>query len=258
VGKIQSHISDGIYGHRHNWFHELPSHIKIASVFSFVLVVVLTPGHFFQAHLSYALIVIGLLIWNKIPLGLIRKRLIIEIPFVLFAFFLPIFGTDPRIDFFGLRLSEAGLWAGWNILIKATIGVMMSLILSSTTPQRELLVGLEKLKFPKLLVQIMSFMIRYTVVVTEELKRMAIARESRCFEAKGPKQWGVLARSGGALFIRSYERGERVHMAMLSRGYTGQLPLTTRQISSRQDYINGTLLPLVAVAVILIWSVFLK
>jgi len=45
---------------------------------------------------------------------------------------------------------------------------------------------------------------------------------------------------------------------MLSRGYTGQLPLTTRQISSRQDYINGTLLPLVAVAVILIWSVFLK
>ena len=171
---------------------------------------------------------------------------------------MPIFGTDPRIDFFGLRLSEPGLWAGWNILIKATIGVMMSLILSSTTPQRELLVGLEKLKFPKLLVQIMSFMIRYTVVVTEELKRMAIARESRCFEAKGPKQWGVLARSGGALFIRSYERGERVHMAMLSRGYTGQLPLTTRQISSRQDYINGTLLPLVAVAVILIWSVFLK
>jgi len=206
---MQNHVADGIYGHRHNWFHELPSHIKIASVFSFVLVVVLTPGHFFQAHLSYALIVIGLLIWNRIPIALIRKRLIIEIPFVLFAFFLPIFGTEPRIEFL-------------------------------------------------LLVQIMSFMIRYTVVVTEELKRMAIARESRCFEAKGPKQWGVLARSGGALFIRSYERGERVHMAMLSRGYTGQLPLTTRQIPSRQDFINGTLLPLAAIAVILTWSVFLK
>ncbi len=222
------------------------------------MVVVLTPGYFFQAHLSYALIVISLLIWNKVPLGLIRKRLIIEIPFVLFAFSCQFLVQIQELISLVLRLSEPGLWAGWNILIKATIGVMMSLILSSTTPQRELLVGLEKLKFPKLLVQIMSFMIRYTVVVTEELKRMAIARESRCFEAKGPKQWGVLARSGGALFIRSYERGERVHMAMLSRGYTGQLPLTTRQISSRQDYINGTLLPLVAVAVILIWSVFLK
>ncbi|MGA0083128.1 MAG: cobalt ECF transporter T component CbiQ [Candidatus Nanopelagicales bacterium] len=255
---MQNHISDGIYKHQHNWFYELPSHIKIASVFSFVLVVVLTPGHFFQAHLTYAFIVIALLIWNQIPLRSIRKRLIIEIPFVLFAFFLPIFGTDPRIDFFGFKLSEPGLWAGWNILIKATIGVMMSLILSSTTPQRELLVGLEKLKFPKLLVQIMSFMIRYTVVVTEELKRMAIARESRCFEAKGPKQWGVLARSAGALFIRSYERGERVHMAMLSRGYTGTLPLTTIQFSSRRDRINGTLLPLIAIIVFLIWSVILN
>lgn len=258
MGKIQNHISDGIYIHQHNWFYELPSHIKIASVFSFVLVVVLTPGHFFQAHLTYAFIVIALLIWNQIPLRSIRKRLIIEIPFVLFAFFLPILGTDPRIDFFGFKLSEPGLWAGWNILIKATIGVMMSLILSSTTPQRELLVGLEKLKFPKLLVQIMSFMIRYTVVVTEELKRMAIARESRCFEAKGPKQWGVLARSAGAIFIRSYERGERVHMAMLSRGYTGTLPLTTVQFSSRRDRINGTLLPLIAIIVFLIWSVILN
>ena len=258
MGSLHKHVSEGVYQHRHNWFHELPSHIKIASVFSFVLVVVLTPGNFYQAHLSFALIVIGLLIWNQIALSAIRKRLIIEIPFVLFAFFLPIFGTDPRIDFFGLRLSEPGLWAGWNILIKATIGVMMSLILSSSTPQRELLVGLEKLKFPKLLVQIMSFMIRYTVVVTEELKRMAIARESRCFEAKGPKQWSVLARSAGALFIRSYERGERVHMAMLSRGYTGALPLTTVQFSSRRDLLNGTLLPLVALSVFLIWSVILN
>lgn len=254
----QHHLIDGSHQHNLTKFYTIPAHIKIASVFIFVLLVVLTPGKNFQAHLSFAVIVLAMLIWNRIPLSLIRKRLIIEIPFVLFAFFLPILGTGPRIDFFGLKLSEAGLWAGWNILVKATIGVMMSLLLSTTTPQRELLVGLEKLKFPKLLVQIMSFMIRYTVVVTEEVKRMAIARESRCFEAKGPKQWAVLARSVGALFIRSYERGERVHMAMLSRGYTGQLPLTSIQISSRQDFINGTLLPLAALVVILFWSVFLK
>ena len=91
MGSLHKHVSEGVYQHRHNWFHELPSHIKIASVFSFVLVVVLTPGNFYQAHLSFALIVIGLLIWNQIALSAIRKRLIIEIPFVLFAFFLPIF-----------------------------------------------------------------------------------------------------------------------------------------------------------------------
>lgn len=69
---------------------------------------------------------------------------------------------------------------------------------------------------------------------------------------------GSISQIGWSSFIRSYERGERVHMAMLSRGYTGQLPLTSIQISSRQDFINGTLLPLAALVVILFWSVFLK
>jgi cobalt/nickel transport system permease protein len=53
---------------------------------------------------------------------------------------------------------------------------------------------------------------------------MKVARESRGFEATGIKHWKVLATAAGALFIRSYERGERVHLSMLSRGYEGVLP----------------------------------
>jgi cobalt/nickel transport system permease protein len=70
----------------------------------------------------------------------------------------------------------------------------------------------------------MGFMVRFLEVVTTEMRRMRIARESRGFTARNPRHWPVLARSAGALFIRSYERGERVHLAMLSRGYTGKLP----------------------------------
>ncbi len=67
-------------------------------------------------------------------------------------------------------------------------------------------------------------MVRYGDVIADELRRMRTARLSRGFEARGPRHWGVLAKSAGALFIRSYERGERVHLAMLSRGYTGSMP----------------------------------
>jgi cobalt/nickel transport system permease protein len=72
----------------------------------------------------------------------------------------------------------------------------------------------------------MGFMVRYLDVVTQEMRRMRIARESRGFDGRDVRHWPVLARSAGALFIRSYERGERVHLAMLSRGYTGTMPRT--------------------------------
>jgi cobalt/nickel transport system permease protein len=102
--------------------------------------------------------------------------------------------------------------------------VLASLTLAATTEPRDLLAGLERLGMPHPLVQIMGFMIRYLDVVTDEMRRMRIARESRGFSARNARHWPVLARSAGALFIRSYERGERVHLAMLSRGYTGRMP----------------------------------
>jgi cobalt/nickel transport system permease protein len=67
-------------------------------------------------------------------------------------------------------------------------------------------------------------MVRYLDVVTGEMHRMRIAAEARGFSARNPRHWPVLARSTGALFIRSYERGERIHLAMLSRGYAGRMP----------------------------------
>jgi cobalt/nickel transport system permease protein len=77
---------------------------------------------------------------------------------------------------------------------------------------------------PLQLVQIMGFMIRYLDVVTDEFRRMQVARESRGFRGRDPRHWPVIAKSAGVLFIRSYERGERVHLAMLSRGYSGRMP----------------------------------
>jgi cobalt/nickel transport system permease protein len=251
VGQGHSHGVDALYVQGQTRIHNLAAHLKIVAAFSFVLLVVLTPTTWFLAFGVYALIVIGLLIYISVPWNIVRTRLLLEIPFVLFALFLPFFGIGPKIDFLGLSLSEAGLLAGWNILAKATLGVLTTVVLSSTTKPKDLLLGLEKLRVPTLLVQIASFMIRYTVVVAEELRRMSVARESRCFEAKGPKSWAVLAKGLGALFIRSYERGERVHLAMLSRGYSGRIPLTQTVTVSTKDWAVALTLPVSAGVVLL-------
>ncbi len=125
----------------------------------------------------------------------------------------------------GLELSESGLLDAWNILAKGTLGVVASILLAATTEPRALLIGVERLHLPGLMVQIMSFMLRYVDVVGGEMNRMRIARESRGFQGRDVRHLKVVAQSAGALFIRSYERGERVHLAMLSRGYNGTMPV---------------------------------
>jgi cobalt/nickel transport system permease protein len=158
--------------------------------------------------------------------------MLIEIPFVFFAILIPFATPGEKIQVLGLQLSPDGLWVAFGILAKSTLGVMVSIILSASTSSRELLASLEKLRVPATLIQITSFMFRYTAVVLDEMNRMKIARISRGFEPRGILDWRILGQSIGALFIRSYERGERVHLAMLSRGYDGNLSLNNSSKSS--------------------------
>src|SRR3712207_9090216 len=66
---------------------------------------------------------------------------------------------------------SAGLWAAWNLLAKATLGVVTSILLAATTDLRDVLTGLERLRMPTLIVQIMTFMLRYADVITDEMRR---------------------------------------------------------------------------------------
>ncbi|MFE1171584.1 cobalt ECF transporter T component CbiQ [Streptomyces sp. NPDC058773] len=244
-----------LYRHGHSPVHALPAHCKIAAVFCFVLVVVSTPREEVWAFGLYALLIAAAAGAARVPAGFLLKRLLIEVPFVAFAVLMPFVAEGPRVAVLGMSLSESGLWGAWNILAKGTLGVAASVLLASTTELRELLLGLQRLRMPPLLVQIASFMIRYGDVITDELRRMRIARLSRGFEAHGVRHWGVLAKSAGALFIRSYERGERVHLAMVSRGYTGTMPVVDGAAATRTQWTRAAALPLAALAVCLLgWT----
>jgi cobalt/nickel transport system permease protein len=77
---------------------------------------------------------------------------------------------------------------------------------------------------PPLLVAILASMYRYIAVLIEEFNSMRRAAISRNLMSSRRWQRLVVGNMIGSLFIRTYERGERVHQAMLSRGYQG-LPL---------------------------------
>lgn len=212
-----------LHFHGHSPLHRAPAHLKVAFLVFFMLLVVATPVSWLPAFVGYAGVLAVLVALSGVPVLYLARRMVIETPVLVFAALLPFIAAGPDVDVLGLSLSAAGLAAGGGLVMKATLGVLSSLLLAATTDPRDLLVGLERLRVPVQLVQIMGFMVRYLDVVSDELRRMKTARESRGFTARNPRHWAVIGRSAGALFIRSFERGERVHLAMISRGYDGSV-----------------------------------
>lgn len=223
---------------------------KIVGAFLFILVVVLTPADAYWAFAIYAAAVLVLARIGGLTYGTLFRRLAIEAPFVAFALFLPFIGQGEKVEVLGLTLSSAGLLAAFNIVAKATIGVAVSVILASTTQMADLLRGLDRLHVPRIITGIAGFMVRYSDVTTGEMKRMKVARESRGYNPRWLWQVKALASSAGTLFIRSFERGERVHLAMVSRGYTGALPELKLHAAAASEWLVALTLPVGAALVL--------
>jgi cobalt/nickel transport system permease protein len=193
-------------------------HHKVLALLGFVLLVVATPNDLHPAFVGYAVALMVVVALCRIRPAYLLTRMVVEVPFLVFALLMPFVSHGPRTELLGLEVSQPGLVAAVGLVVKGTLGVVASLTLAATTEPVELLRGLRRLRLPAQLVDIMGFMVRYLDVVGGEVARMRVAMHSRGFSARDPRHWPVLARSLGALFIRSYERGERVHLAMLSRG----------------------------------------
>jgi cobalt/nickel transport system permease protein len=101
-------------------------------------------------------------------------------------------------------------------------------VLSSTTPFPALLGGFDALRTPRTITLTVGLLWRYLHVFGEEFQRLRRASAVRGYQPRWLWQAGVIAACIGTMFVRSYERGERVHQAMLARGYDGTMPATLR------------------------------
>ncbi|HEU4355523.1 MAG TPA: cobalt ECF transporter T component CbiQ [Actinomycetota bacterium] len=241
--------SHALYVHGHTWLHRLAPQTKLTAQFLFVVAVVATPREAVWAFAVYALMVAGLVAAARLPAPFVAKRLLFEIPFVLFAILLPFVGGGDRVDVLGLSLSVEGLWGAWNIVAKATIGMAVSIVVAATTTMPEFLRGFEALHMPRVFTSTLSFMIRYTDVIADEMRRMKVARQSRGYDPRWLWQAKAVGSAAGALFIRSYERGERVYLSMLSRGYAGSIPRVDEAPATAGAWAIALTLPAAAAAI---------
>ncbi len=160
---------------------------------------------------------------------------------LIVAFAIGLAGVDPGV-FFRRWLGFAGLFGTLAVMVglshpdrgrlgvgvvagsifaRNTLAFLAMLVLAAVTPVDAILTSLGRLGLPAVLVATLRMMVRYLSIFAGELERMGQARRSRTFRRSGRLSWGHLAGMVGALFLRSFERGERVHAAMLARGYDG-------------------------------------
>jgi cobalt/nickel transport system permease protein len=183
---------------------------KIVATVVFVLVVMATPARTVWPYLVDAAIVGGVAVAALVPIGSILRRLVFEIPFLVLAVAMIVFG------------GEAGRWSAYTVLARATLGVGAASVLASTTTAGELVDGLVRLRVPAVFTAIAAFTVRYVAVLRAELERMLLAQSLRA----GRRGVGArdLASIGAVLFVRSFERAERVQVAMSVRGSSAVAP----------------------------------
>lgn len=213
-----------------SYIHSLDPRIKLVSTLMFILFVIFTKPTSFLSFALYALFIFILILLSKISFGFVFRQSLVIIPFVLMvAAFIPFFkeGQVAGGYSFGtlhLTVTYDGLMIFWNVLIKAYLSILCMIVLVASTKFSNLLKAFENMKCPRLITMIISFMYRYIYVLADELMRMKRAKDSRSSSgAKKLYHLKTLANMIGVLFIRAYERGERVYLAMCARGFNGKI-----------------------------------
>lgn len=228
---------------RQTLWHELAPQTRLLCVLLMLLAIALTPNGQWLTWAIYAIGILIILLLSKITFLVLLKRLAVEFAFVAVVIIGTLFrdGGDVLWQWGWLRITTTGLTILGSVSLKALLSLILLNLLTLTTSIPALLHALTVLKMPPLLVAVLASMYRYLAVLIDEFNSMRRAAISRNLMNGGHWQRIVVGNLIGSLFIRTYERGERIHQAMLSRGYQGLPPIKELPKTGKRDTIAITM-----------------
>jgi cobalt/nickel transport system permease protein len=233
--------------------HRLDPRVKLVATVLFILSNTLLPDGAWHAFaLAWGLILAASALSGLGP-GYTLRRSFVALPFALVA--VSALFALPGRPLFALTLgpwdlvaTDAGLVRFASIVVRTWLSVQLAILLVATTRFPDLVHALRALHVPAVLVAIVSLMYRYLHVLAEETTRLLRAREARSARLEGRRGGGSLAwrarvagSMAGQLFLRSYERSDRVYNAMLARGYQGQMLTLSRPPMQPRDWVMGAM-----------------
>lgn len=260
------------YHESESFVHRLDPRVKVVVTVAFVLSNALLPdGAWIAFGFSWLFLLLANVLSN-LGAGFTLRRSLVALPFALIAVTV-LFSLPGRplstfhFLFWDLTITDAGLLRFVSILIRSWLSVQMAILLVATVRFPDLIHALEHLRVPSILTTIIAFLYRYLFVLGDEVFRLMRARESRSAalpnkhrdnvsrdrgvgsgrRSGGSVAWRarVAGNMAGQLFLRSYERSDRVYNAMLARGYTGHMETINPHELRRRDYLTAALALLV-------------
>lgn len=207
----------------------LDARAKLLGGLVLVLGIVTSPPLKAPELLLFTAMLMALVVIGRLPILRMLTRSALVLPFAgTIALLSPLQAAGGSLNSGGLFGPQAavGWLAAYAILSKAWLSTFAVLVVSATTPVPEFLAALRRLHVPDILVMLLAFIYRYASVLGRQLHAMRVAVASRAPTLRGGKLVRLYGNLGGAMVVRAYERGERVHAAMLARGFDGTLPVT--------------------------------
>jgi len=230
--------------------HRIDPRAKLLVVFAFTLAVVSFDRYQIAALLPFAVFPVVAAVLADVPLRPLLRRLALAAPFaVMVGAFNPWLDTAPLV-----RLGAWELSGGWvsfvSILLRFVLSVSAMLLLVATTGVVGIAVAMAALGAPRAFSAQLLFLHRYGVVLVEEAKDMATAAQLRS-GGRPSLRLRVWVNLMGVLLLRTFERAQRIHLAMLARGYSGSLPVAGRLHWRASDtrFLIGSLLAIVTLRV---------
>lgn len=206
----------------------LDARVKILSTCAVVVGVSFIPASSWTAFAVLGLFLGAVAVFGRLPLQAVLLRVAVVVPFLIAALPLLVTRPGPPVGHvLGWVVTGPGASAFLTVAARATLSLLAAVLLATSTPFPLLMRGLLGLRVPPVLVAIVGFMHRYGWLLRDEAARMRRAAASRSATPHGGRAPSALwrARQVGAmvatLFVRAFDRSERVYDAMVSRGYDG-------------------------------------
>lgn len=237
MAKIESAFFDLSYldalARRNTFIHRLDPRIKVITAALFIVCVVSFDKYVISAMLPFAFVLILTMGLAEIPTSYLLKKLLIVSPFaIMVGIFNPLLDQQPLLQLGPLAIS--GGWLSFlSILLRFSLTVSAVLVLIASTGFNAVCMAMVKLGMPRIFAVQLLMLYRYIFVLVDEGVRMYQARALRSFRGRGMgmKTFGHLV---GQLLLRTLDRAQRIHLAMLCRGFDGTIRIYgTLQITAR-------------------------